>query len=83
METMLRFRVAKQRNQTNSNLLGMVLALLLPRRIQSVVGRAPGPLFFGWARPESSKLQARKLSSLDRSQAVGYYKILKTKGKLC
>jgi len=28
-------------------------------------GQAPGPkIFFGWARPEVSKLQARKLSSL-------------------
>ena len=69
METTLRFRVAKQKNQTNSNLLGMVLALLLPQCIQLVAGRAPGPKFFlGWARPESSKLQARKLPSLTGSK---------------
>jgi len=99
--TTSRFRVAKQRNQTNSNLLGMGLALLLPRCIQSLVGRAPGPvglalesrgicsgqasgpnIFLGWARPESFKLQARKLSSLDRVQAVGYYKI-KNERKKC
>jgi len=35
----------------------------------------PGLFFLGWARPGSSKLQARKRSSLDRFQAVGYYKI--------
>ena len=57
------FRVAKQRNQTNSNLLGMDLALLLPQCIQLLVGRAPGPIFFlgGPARaPHESgpKLQA-------------------------
>tara|TARA_Y100000593_G_scaffold3947_1_gene7730 strand:- start:447 stop:653 length:207 start_codon:yes stop_codon:yes gene_type:complete len=48
----------------NSDLLGMVLALLLPQCIQLVVGRAPGPIFLGWALPKVSKLQARKLSSL-------------------
>jgi len=50
--------------QANSNLLGMVLALLLPQCIQLVVGRAPGPIFLGWARPESCKLQASKRASL-------------------
>ena len=72
METMLRSRVAKLKKQTNSNLLGMVLALLLPQCIQLVVGRAPGPIFFlgGPARaPHEVGAQALKL---DRSQALGY-----------
>ena len=54
METTLRFRVAKQRNQTNSNLLGMVLAPL-----------APGPIFFlgGPARaPHEVGAQASSLT---------------------
>ena len=46
----------------NSNLLGMD---------QGASG-APALFFLGWARPKMSKLQARKLSSLDRSQALGY-----------
>ena len=40
----------------------MVLALLLPRCIRSLVGRAPGPIFFRVG--PHGKLQARKLSSL-------------------
>ena len=60
----------------NSDLLGMGLALE-SRGICS--GQASGPNIFFWVGPPG-KLQAPKL---DRSQAVGYYKILKTKGKLC
>jgi hypothetical protein len=41
-------------------------------------GKSAGPYFFRVGPP--GKLQAPKL---DRVQAVGYYKILKTKGKLC
>jgi hypothetical protein len=92
-EITLWFRVAKQRNQTNSNLLGMGLALLLPRCIQSLVGRAPGPV--GLAL-ESRGICSGQASGpniffrvgppvksqapsfkLDRVQALGYYKIMK------
>ena len=66
--TTLRSKVAKQRNQTNSNLLGMDLALLLPRCIQSLVGRAPGPIFFRVGPPVKSQASSFKL---DRAQAPG------------
>ena len=79
-KTTLRSRVAKQRNQTNSNLLGMDLALLLPQCIQLLVGRAPGPnIFFRVGPPVKSQAPSFKL---DRVQALGYYKIMKGK-KLC
>ena len=52
----------------------MVLALLLPRCIQSLVGRAPGPIFFRVGPPVKSQASSFKL---DRVQAVGYYKIMK------
>ena len=74
--TTLRSKVAKQKNQTNSNLLGMVLALLLPQCIQLVVGRAPGPIFF-WVGPPGLLMNRGPSFKLDKSQAVGYYKIRK------
>ena len=74
---MLRSRVAKQKNQTNSNLLGMDRALLLPRCIQSLVGRAPGPIFFFGVGPPALLMNRGPSLKLDRSQAVGYYKIMK------
>ena len=70
------FRVAKQRNQTNSNLLGMDLALLLPQCIQLLVGRAPGPIFF-WVGPPGLLMNRGPSFKLDRSQALGYNGIRK------
>ena len=70
-------KVAKQKNQTNSNLLGMDRALLLPRCIQSLVGRAPGPIFFRVGPPGKLQATSPQAPKLDRSQAVGYYKIMK------
>ena len=67
----MRFRVAKQKNQTNSNLLGMVLAPL-----------APGPIFFwgGPARaPHEVGAQASSLTGPKLWDILGF----KTKGKLC
>ena len=77
METTLRSRVAKLKKQTNSNLLGMDRAAVQnSATIMSTAGR-PYFFFLGWARPESSKLQAASPQALklDRVQAVGYYKI--------
>jgi len=39
----------------------MVLALLLPQCIQLVVGRAPGPIFLGWALPKNFKQKKLKI----------------------
>ena len=79
---MLRSRVAKLKKQTNSNLLGMVLALLLPQCIQLVVGRPPGLIFF-WVGPPGLLMKwGRKLSSLTGPKLwdiLGF----KLKGKLC
>ena len=65
METTLRSRVAKLKKQTNSNLLGMDRAAV--QNSATIMSTAGRPYFFlGWARPESSKQQARKLTSLTR-----------------
>ena len=61
----------------------MDLALLLPQCIQLLVGRAPGPIFFRVGPPGKLQAASPQAPKLDRVQAVGYYKILKTKGKLC
>ena len=63
--TTLRSRAAKQRNQTNSNLLGMD---------QSAATR-PGPYFFRVGPPGKLQATSPQALKLDRSQAVGYYKI--------
>ena len=55
------FRVAKQKKQTNSNLLGMDQGATAPR-----------PYFFWVGPPVKSQAPSFKL---DRVQAVGYYKI--------
>ncbi len=71
-EITLWFRVVKLKNQTNSNLLGMGLALE-SRGICS--GQASGPnIFFRVGPPIKSQAPSFKL---DRVKAVGYYKIMK------
>ena len=62
--------MAKQKKQTNSNLLGMVL-----RGSGSSIevdGTAPAALFFRVGPPVKSQAPSFKL---DRSQAVGYCRI--------
>ena len=78
METTLRSRVAKLKKQTNSNLLGM------DRSAAGLAQPGASVLFFYWVGPPG-KLQAASPQALklDRTRALGYYKILKTKGKLC
>ena len=62
-EITLWFRVAKQRNQTNSNLLGMDQA-----------PQGARPYFFRVGPPVKSQAPSFKL---DRVQALGEYKIMK------
>jgi hypothetical protein len=59
--TTLRSKVAKQRNQTNSNLLGMDLARQRARTY-----------FFFWVGPPGLLMNRGPSFKLDRSQALGY-----------
>ena len=74
METTLRSRVAKLKKQTNSNLLGMDRAAV--QNSATIMSTAGRPYFFFRVGPPG-KLQAASPQALklDRSRALGYYKI--------
>ena len=80
----MRFRVAKQKNQTNSNLLGKDQGAITAAMYTIAGGKSARTyIFFRVGPPGKLQAASPQALKLDRSQALGYYKILKTKGKLC